>query len=471
MSWRARASPLPARARASSRVTRAAASRSGRAARPAAAAATAASAWPSASAAVLGGQPGPRDLPHQGLQGLQPVHPLSGGRRRRSPVAVGGPEPPVRSGRGGGVEPRGGRVTLPQCPVQHRQQGQARGRPAVGLQGLLGPTGGLRLGVERRQPLRGAGAPLPDRPGDASLVEDGAGGGRRGGRSAMHRRRVVRRVGDVREDTGGPGVDLVGSGRRQRVRRQPRGRLDPGPVRDPVDQPLHRRLSGLGVLASPARVLVHPLLDACVTIGVEQPLEHVVAVLAARLQEPLELALRQHRHLLELRRLHAHQLGHHQPHLGGPGGQEVLLPGGELEQDGGRLLGGRPFTTALRPRPLRRASYDEAPVADAEVEDHLGTQVVGGVLRLERLDPPHAGDLAEEGEADGVEDARLAGSRRAGEQEQAGVVEGVEVDVLGAGERAERRHGELVQLHRTTPGRRGPGGLPCGAVIPRPPRV
>src|SRR5690606_25831128 len=47
-----------------------------------------------------------------------------------------------------------------------------------------------------------------------------------------------------------------------------------------------------------------------------------------------------------------------------------------------------------------------------------------------------------------VEEAGLAGPRRAGEQEEPGLVEAVEVDVLGVAERAEGPDPQVVQAHQ-----------------------
>ena len=81
-----------------------------------------------------------------------------------------------------------------------------------------------------------------------------------------------------------------------------------------------------------------------------------------------------------------------------------------------------------------------------------------------------AGDLAVEGEADGVEHAGLAGAGVAGEQEQPTRREVVEVDRDGLDERTERGDLELVQPHQrahhrvSRPRGRGPRGSSRRAV-------
>ena len=93
--------------------------------------------------------------------------------------------------------------------------------------------------------------------------------------------------------------------------------LDAAPVGDRVHQPPDVLVGGLGAGAQGAAVVLHPLLDPAEAVGVEQVLQHVVPVLGRGVQEPLELALREHRHLLELGGAHADELGDHQSHLGG----------------------------------------------------------------------------------------------------------------------------------------------------------
>ena len=231
------------------------------------------------------------------------------------------------------------------------------------------------------------------------------------------------------------------------------GHRDPGVLGQRVDQPLHGRLSLRGSGAPLAAVVGHPVLDAREPVGVEKPLQHVVTLLRRRVQEPLELALRQHRHLLELARLHADQVRHQLADLGRAMAEQVLAVRPHLGDGGLGLLGRGAVAAAFGPRPLGSTAYDETSLAHAEVEHHLGARIVGGVLRLQGLDAAHARDLAVEREADRVEDAGLAGAGRPGEQEQAGVVERVEVDVLGAGERSERGDGQGMQPHGVTPTR------------------
>src|SRR5690606_35123201 len=60
----------------------------------------------------------------------------------------------------------------------------------------------------------------------------------------------------------------------------------------------------------------------------------------------------------------------------------------------------------------------------------------------------HPGDPAVQGEADRVQHRGLAGAGGAVHEEQPGGAEPVEVDLLGAGERAEGLDGEAVQSHQ-----------------------
>ena len=81
-----------------------------------------------------------------------------------------------------------------------------------------------------------------------------------------------------------------------------------------------------------------------------------------------------------------------------------------------------------------------------------GVCAVGGLVGPEPLGAlPVAGHLAVEGEADRVEDGGLAGAGGAGEQEQAGFGERVEVDRDPLRERAEGLDLKAVEAHQPAP--------------------
>ena len=56
-----------------------------------------------------------------------------------------------------------------------------------------------------------------------------------------------------------------------------------------------------------------------------------------------------------------------------------------------------------------------------------------------------------EGEADRIDDRRLARAGGSFEEEQTGRPEPTKVDLLGAGERPDRLHPQIVQLHQPVP--------------------
>jgi hypothetical protein len=121
------------------------------------------------------------------------------------------------------------------------------------------------------------------------------------------------------------------------------------------------------------------LLQVAVALGAKQALEDLLAVLAARLEELLELALRQHDHLPELDAAKAEDLLDSFVDVGGLGGERRALGVGvvggyvgAVPQGRARGLGGEAVAVLLGARLQRAAAHAVALVADGEVELHLG---------------------------------------------------------------------------------------------------
>ncbi len=168
------------------------------------------------------------------------------------------------------------------------------------------------------------------------------------------------------------------------------------------------------------------------------------------MQEPRERALREEHDLAELSEGQSEQrgelvidgldpLGEHGP--------RVLVGAACLEQRASGLLGGT-RAAYLRPLLLRRAGDPEPAPAERELERDLRPFGRSGVVRAQpggRV--PQPGNVTEQREADRVEDRRLTGPGLTLHEEQAGLPEVVEVDLLEAGERLERRHAQVVEAH------------------------
>ncbi len=194
-----------------------------------------------------------------------------------------------------------------------------------------------------------------------------------------------------------------------------------------------------------------PVLDVGEAAGVEQPLQQAAAILRGGPQEGGELALGQHHHLGELLEAEADHVVDHLGHLVEPRAPVDPLAARQLLQEHLRLDGGLPVTPALGPAE-RGAAGDPQPTAGrGEFELHLRDHVGGGVVAAQRAarTRARAGHGGIQGEADGVEDAGLAGAGGAVDQVQPGWSQLVETHLLGAGERAERGHPQLVQPHAT----------------------
>ncbi len=176
--------------------------------------------------------------------------------------------------------------------------------------------------------------------------------------------------GDLFDEPAEPLAHLVGLGRADR-REQPRP-AGHGLLRHALD-----RLS----------LFFERVLQLAIALGAKQPLKDLLALLAARLQQLLELALGQHDDLAELDAAKAEdlfdlpldvgRLVSQRPALGvGLAGRHVAA----VPEVSGRAFGGEAAAAQLGPRLLGAALHPVALVADREVEDDLGAQRRVGVV-------------------------------------------------------------------------------------------
>src|SRR5699024_10948307 len=102
------------------------------------------------------------------------------------------------------------------------------------------------------------------------------------------------------------------------------------------------------------------------------------------------------------------------------------------------LLGGLPGGTAFDPVPA---------AVDLEVQDGPGLGRRFGMVGTDQAGVARTGELAVEGEAQGVEQCGFAGPGGAVDQEQTGFGEIGEIDVNRAPEGTERGHLEVMWSH------------------------
>ena len=315
--------------------------------------------------------------------------------------------------------------------------------------GALGPgEGGNPLEVARPGGLEGLEAghgPLPA----GAQVDQGARAGQRLGRGPLdagcrverrHRRAHpgVEPGGDVAQvgadrlgghlavaRQAGVGEHVVGAGH-QRGQRRARG-LEVGPGRAPR--------------------LRQPGLDVAEGGDVEEPLEHLAAVVGGGAQERGEVALGQQHHLGELGHAHAEGVLDDVGDLVVPRAQGNPAAGAALLEGDGGLHRHHAGTALLRAPELGGAGDAEPSGAGGEVERDARHGIRGGVVAAQAALVARAGDVGVQGEADGVEQARLARPRRPVDEEQPLRREGVDVDDDPVGERPEGLDLEPVHPH------------------------
>ena len=238
---------------------------------------------------------------------------------------------------------------------------------------------------------------------------------------------------------GGPAQQGARGGRRGELVDVPLvGQRGVGRLADPADQVGDGLVARFGPPSQCHPAVAEPALDVLEPPGAEEALQQLVALLGLGAQERLEASLGQHRHLGELREVHPDEVGHQVPGLVEATGQRGPGPGDPLGDRHGRLLSGRARAALLRTLPRRRADDPEPASGQGRLQgDGRGHPRRGLVAAQPLGDASVAGDVAVQREADGVEDAGLAGARGAGEQEQPGVGEPVEVDHDVPGEGSE----------------------------------
>ena len=227
------------------------------------------------------------------------------------------------------------------------------------------------------------------------------------------------------------------------------GYADPGGLLEPVDDTGTHVVVGLAASMQVDPSVHEPALDLLEPARPEQPLQHGMPLGGGRPKERLEPSLRQHRDLGELGARHPEQTSDEVSRLVEPVGQRDPVTGPSFLDDHVCLDSSSSTTASLGSFPGGGAGEPEGPPADADTQDHprlglrrgmVAAQVTGGV--------PVARDLAVQGEANGVEHARLARSGVAGQEEQATGGELVEVDVHGVDEGSEGGDRELVEPHQ-----------------------
>ncbi len=200
--------------------------------------------------------------------------------------------------------------------------------------------------------------------------------------------------------------------------------------------------------------------------GVEEPAQQPGASGVVGAQEAGEVALREQDDLAELLPVQPEELLDLLADLLVGTAEAVPLPVAELAQGAVRLLAGVAAAALLGARLLGPPGELQPAAGDGEFEDDLGEGVRRGVVAAQSgaAALAGAGDAVVEGVADGVEDGGLAGAGGAVQQEQSGGGEFVEVDALGAGERAERGDLQAVQSHRS-PSAAGSPERTCRPVV------
>ena len=201
-----------------------------------------------------------------------------------------------------------------------------------------------------------------------------------------------------------------------------------------------------GLLPAPDQ----PPLDRGEPTRVEKALEQCPPLLGVGSQELGKLALWQQRDLAELRQRQAEEQTDELAGLLVSGGQGVPRAVAQLGHADRRVDVDVAEAALLGSLVGRRAGHLKATTPQRDLEDDLRDGVGRGMVAAQRSRRPDARHLAVEGEAHSVEDRGLAGAGGAGEQEQPVSGQRLEVDLLGAGERTERRHRQAVQAHQPT---------------------
>ena len=380
--------------------------------------------------------------PRRALGGVEPIDVLP---RLRGAVLQAPPRlhEVLAPGQAGGEVLRllqgGGRATpaLPGLGEVRLRSGESGVESGAGLvqDGLDGAGVHLGAGRGQAQAIGGIGRRVGgDGLGGIGLGGDGLGSGSLGGTRALGGigrpvrpvRVVVRpvRPGQQRNERLG-GAAHVGAGRLRRA---------------------------LGAAGPIGELLLKVVVDA----GAEDVAQQQVPLVGAGPQEARELALGQDHRLRELAPAEPDRPGQLRPRLvGAQHGVVGAAPvrAGQPPHLEARPLRGGARAAALGPPVGGRAAHPVGARRGGEhqLDDGLGLRprqagadaVLGGVVGV--------GHVPVEGEDDRVDDRRLPRPGGAGQQEQAGGGEAVEVDRLGARIGADGGHGQSVQAHHSPP--------------------
>ncbi len=235
-------------------------------------------------------------------------------------------------------------------------------------------------------------------------------------------------------------------------------------VLDPREHPGQHRVGVVEVGARRAPRLGEPRLDVGERGDVEEPLEHLTAVLRGRAEERCELALGEEHHLGELGHAHAEGVT---DDVG-----DLVVPGAEAHPPGAAPLLERDHRLHLRPPrapplgtlELRGAADPEPPAPGGEVERDPWHGIRCGVVAAQAALGARAGHVGVQREADGVEQAGLARPRGTVDEEQPLGRQGVDVDDDAVGERPERLDLEPVDPHAAPTDPSASGAAPARAT-------
>ena len=207
---------------------------------------------------------------------------------------------------------------------------------------------------------------------------------------------------------------------------------------------------GVGPLQGACRrptSLDEPRLDVREPVRPEEPLQQCSALVRGRAQERGEVPLGQQHDLGELLHPHPQDVGQQLCRLVVAAAAWDPAAVDLLAQQGAGLFGRRPLPTLLRTVPGGGAGHLEAPARRGELAAHLRRQASLGMVAAQPAAGTRTRDPAVEGEAERVQHAGLAGPGRAVQQEQPLRGQGVDVDLLGTREGAERLDPQPVQPH------------------------
>ncbi|SIM73848.1 Uncharacterised protein [Mycobacteroides abscessus subsp. abscessus] len=214
---------------------------------------------------------------------------------------------------------------------------------------------------------------------------------------------------------------------------------------------------GIGQLlpGGPRLLLQHPLRFR-VQVRWEQPPQQLLAVRGGGLQELGEATLREHDHLGELLTGQADGLGQVLTGLIHPGGDHLPLGlrirlGTPAHQHRGVLLDVAGLRPGRGPVPGGAALHEVAVLSDAHLHLHRGLGRGLGEMRFQALGVLRDGGRAVQGEGERLEHRGFAGARGPGEQEEPGLVQRLEVDLLGLPVRAEGLQSQPVDPHARFP--------------------